>query len=138
MAEVYYTHALKEFPFPEFEGEKFLSEDVVWIQIGEKYRYVFINRAIYQCEYLEGGLTDSDKKVKFASPLGSMMRGKMLMKSVCGLKANIKGAIIYNCYKIENKMVIPKSLYLTSLYEKFLVFVTYPMGVVFHKKWNVN
>ena len=99
-------------------------------------KYVFINKAIYQCEYLEGGLTDSDKKMKFASPLGSMMRGKMLMKPACGVKTNIKGAIIYNCYKIESKKDIPKQLYLTSIYEKVLVFATAPLGRVFYKKWT--
>jgi glycosyltransferase involved in cell wall biosynthesis len=34
MAEVFYTSVLKEFPFPEFGNERFLSEDVVWILIG--------------------------------------------------------------------------------------------------------
>lgn len=28
-AEVFYTHCLKEFPFPEYSGEKFLGEDIV-------------------------------------------------------------------------------------------------------------
>lgn len=32
-AEVFYTHCLKEFPFPEYSGEKFLGEDIVWIRI---------------------------------------------------------------------------------------------------------
>lgn len=29
-AEIYNTEILKRYPFPEFEGEKFISEDVVW------------------------------------------------------------------------------------------------------------
>lgn len=138
MAEVYFTHTLKEFPFPEFPNERFLSEDIVWIQIGEKYKYVFVNKPIYQCEYLEGGLTDSDKSMKFASPLGSMMRGKMLMKKVCGLKVNFKGAIIYNCYKTDVNEMIPEILELQGIYEKFLAFITYPLGKVFYRKWRVN
>ncbi|MEG0527605.1 MAG: glycosyltransferase family A protein, partial [Longicatena sp.] len=101
MAEVFYSKVLKEFPFVMFDEEKFLSEDVVWIQIGKRYSFVFINKPIYQCEYFDDGLTANDKKVKFNSPLGSMMRGKMLMSKECGMKVNIKGAIIYNCYKLE-------------------------------------
>lgn len=99
MAEVFRTRVLKEFPFPEFQGERFLSEDVVWIQIGLKYQYAFINKPIYQCEYLEGGLTANDKPMKFASPCGSMLRGKMLMSKECGIVQNFKGAIIYDCYR---------------------------------------
>lgn len=136
MAEVFYTEALKKHPFPEFEGEKFLSEDVVWIQIGKEYKFVFINKAIYQCEYLEGGLTANDKPLKFASPLGSMMRGKMLMSRECGLKANIRGAIIYNCYKKCVKDGIPEMLLCHGFFDNLLTFLMKPMGVLFYRKWG--
>ena len=33
MAEVWYTHCLKEYLFPEFQGEKFLGEDIVWVRM---------------------------------------------------------------------------------------------------------
>lgn len=136
MAEVFKTEVLKEFPFPEFEGERFLSEDVVWIQIGLKYLYVFINKAIYQCEYLQGGLTDNDKPMKFASPLGSMLRGKMLMTKECGLIANVKGAIIYDCYKRKyNRKVSDQRLHLTGR-EKSLCLITKGVSLIFYKKWE--
>lgn len=132
MAEVFRTEVLKEFPFPEFPGERFLSEDVVWIPIGLKYQYVFINKPIYQCEYLEGGLTDNDKKMKFASPLGSMMRGKQLMNKECGIKVNIKGAIIYNAYDI----VPGARVFCDNFRQKMLVFLMKPLGKIFRKKWS--
>lgn len=136
MAEVFYTEVLKKYPFPEFLGERFLSEDVVWIELGKKFQHVFINKAIYQCEYLEGGLTDNDKPLKFASPLGSMMRGKMLMTRECGWKANIKGAIIYNCYKHEVKGKVPDSVAVNSLSDRIVIFMTQPLGRVFYKHWK--
>lgn len=138
MAEVFWTKALKEFPFPEFTGECFLSEDVVWIQIGLKYDYVFIDQPIYQCEYLEGGLTANDKKMKFASPLGSMMRGKMLMHPECGLKANIKGAVIWNCYRQEVISKVPPKVNITTLREKILVFATKIVGRYYNRKWKAS
>lgn len=86
-----------------------------------RYQYAFINKAIYQCEYLEGGLTANDKIMKFASPLGSMMRGKALMYKECGLKQNLKGAIIYDCYKRSiNQRQLDNRLELNR-YEKFYV-----------------
>lgn len=99
MAEVFKTKYLKEYPFPEFPGEKFISEDVVWIEIGKVSNSVYINKVIYICQYLQGGLTDNDKPMKFASPCGSMLRGKMLMSKECGIVQNFKGAIIYDCYR---------------------------------------
>lgn len=136
MAEVFKSGILKKYPFPVFANEKFLSEDVVWIQMGLKYESVFINKPIYQCEYLPGGLTDNDKKMKFASPLGSMMRGSMLMKKECGIKANIKGAIIYNCYKHEliNKPNYGK--FNLTIREKILCFIVWPLGKTFNTKWK--
>lgn len=135
MAEVFYTTVLKEDTFPEFCDEKFLSEDVVWINIGRKHLFVFINQPIYQCEYLECGLTANDKKIKFASPLGSMMRGKMLMSKECGIKANIKGAIIYNCYKSEVPQELPEVLKLDIRMTLFTI-LTKPLGRIYNKKWR--
>lgn len=136
MAEVFVTNVLKEFPFPEFENERFLSEDVVWIAIGEKYKFLFVNKSIYQCEYLNDGLTSNDKKMKFASPLGSMLRGKMLMLPVCGWKVNIKGAIIYNCYKLEITGECPKLLELNMIRDRILVFGLRRIGKYYNTKWK--
>lgn len=136
MAEVFKTPVLKEFPFPEFQGERFLSEDVVWIQMGLKYQYVFINKPIYRCEYLEGGLTANDKPMKFASPRGSMMRGKMLMKMECGIKQNLKGAIIYDCYKKMINNHLKKNDLQLTLRESALCFCCEPLSYYFYWKWK--
>ena len=134
MAEVFRTEVLKNHPFPEYPDEKFLSEDVVWIEIGKKYDSVFIHKAIYQCEYLEGGLTAEDKRMKFASPKGSMMRGKQLMSKPCGMKTNLKGAIIYNCYRRNtDRFSLP-----LSLREKTLCILAYPLSSYFYKKWTAD
>lgn len=59
-AEVYKTEILKKYPFPEFEGEKFLSEHVVWDTIAKDgYKIRWFNEVIYLGEYLEDGLTKS-------------------------------------------------------------------------------
>jgi glycosyltransferase involved in cell wall biosynthesis len=59
-AEIYKTEILKKFPFPEFEGERFLSEHVVWDSIAKAgYKLRWFSEVIYKCEYLEDGLTRS-------------------------------------------------------------------------------
>lgn len=136
MAEVFVTDVLKEFPFPEFRGEKFLSEDVVWIQLGMKLKHVFINKIIYQCNYLTDGLTANDKRMKFASPLGSIMRGKMLMQKECGLIVCVKGAIIYNCYLREVDGDIPDCLKLQGVGQRILCFLLKPMGMYYNTIWK--
>lgn len=136
MAEVFVTEVLKKFPFPEYEGEKFLSEDINWIKIGKEYKFLFVNKIIYRCNYLENGLSANDKLLKFNSPVGSMMRGKMLMSKECGFKTNIKGAIIYNCYSLGCNKKDCKVVKIDSLFSRVLVFITKPLGLYFYKKWR--
>ena len=134
MAEVFMTQILRQYPFPEFAGEKFISEDVVWIEIGKSFDTVYLNKSIYICEYLDGGLTANDKPMKFASPLGSMLRGKQLMLRQNGLMVNIKGAIIYNCYAHVNQT--NEKILLESNYEKVLVMLMKPLGMLFLLIWK--
>lgn len=57
-AEVYRTDILRVYPFPEFEGERFLPESVVWDEIAhDGYKLRWHGDVIYMCEYLEDGLT---------------------------------------------------------------------------------
>lgn len=65
-AEVFYTDLLKRYPFPVFDGENFLSEDIVWNRIArDGYKIRWFNEGLYFCEYLEGGLSrSSDKELK--------------------------------------------------------------------------
>jgi len=136
MAEVFYTEVLKMNPFPVFENERFLSEDVCWIEIAKMWDTVFIKKPIYVCQYLEDGLTRTDKQIKFASPKGSVLRGKQLMYSRCGLMVNIKGSIIYNCYIQEIKEELPPLIRLTNKREKLLVIITKPIGYYYNFKWK--
>lgn len=136
MAEVYKTKYLKQFPFPEFVGEKFISEDVVWIEIGKVSDAVYLNKVIYICEYLPDGLTSNDKPMKFASPLGSMLRGKRLMSKECGLRENIRGAIIYSCYKKEVRQDLPRILIVEDIRDRFLLLLVAPCAIYFNRKWR--
>lgn len=60
-AEVYRTSILKSYPFPEFEGEQFIPENVVWDEIAHNgYKLRWHRDVIYICEYLEDGLTKNN------------------------------------------------------------------------------
>ncbi len=57
-AEIYKTDILKQFPFPEFEGEYFITENVCWDAIAAAgYCLRWYNIPIYICEYLDDGIT---------------------------------------------------------------------------------
>ena len=98
-AEVYYTAVLKKYPFEVFEGEKFMPEDAVWLKMSGPYNMVHINRVIYICDYLEGGLTKTGRKMKIYSPYGMMYRSAVYLNDPdVKLKVKIKMMILYHIY----------------------------------------
>lgn len=80
-SEVFYTDILKKYPFPEFEGEKFVTEDVVWSRIAaDGYKIRWTNEDIYICEYLDDGLTSKGREIYINSPLGYALYVKQIAK----------------------------------------------------------
>ena len=71
-AEVMRTSTLRQYPFPEFEGEKFLSEGCLMTKMAERYVTRFVTLPMVICEYLPGGLTDNIKRLMRENPLGVM------------------------------------------------------------------
>lgn len=97
-AEVYFTSCLKEFPFPEFEGERFLGEDVVWTRMSRKYKMVHINKPIYISDYLETGLTRNRRNNNIKSPNGCMTRANEYLSNDVNFKFREKCALQYLIY----------------------------------------
>lgn len=70
-AEVFYTDLLRRYPFPEFAGERFCTECVIWDRIAaDGYKLRFYNRIAIICNYLEDGLTRSGSTVFLKNPKG--------------------------------------------------------------------
>lgn len=70
-AEICYTEILKKYKFPEFPGENFITESVVWYKIAnDGYKIKWINKIIYICEYLEDGLTKNSKYLALNNFIG--------------------------------------------------------------------
>lgn len=98
-AEVFFTEILKQYPFPEYDGEKFLPEDLVWMKMSGSYQMVHINKCIYISEYLEGGLTKTGHSMKIYSPYGMMERSRIYLddSKVC-YKVKVKMMMLYLIY----------------------------------------
>jgi glycosyltransferase involved in cell wall biosynthesis len=78
-AEAYRTSVLREFPFPEFEGETFLTEAVALYRMAKKYYLRWTNAPLYVCEYLKDGLTKNISTHLEKSPKGYRLYYKELM-----------------------------------------------------------
>ena len=73
-AEVFITEVLRKYPFPEYEGERFISEAVVWNKIAfEGYKLRWFNENIYFFEYQEDGLTNHLRENYRKNPRGYLL-----------------------------------------------------------------
>ena len=132
--EVFYTSILKDYPFPVFDNEKFLGESVVWIPMALKYKMVFINEPIYQCEYLEEGLTKSGRKLRISCPKGGMCYAKLNLLKEFKLLHRIKYGILYNTYSYFAKETILDIVHLKE--HMPLLLLTRPFGYLVYWLWH--
>ncbi len=71
---IFYTEILKKNRFPEFKGEKFLTEAVLWNRIASQgYKSRYFQDIIYIGDYLDDGLTKKGNKRFKNSPNGLLL-----------------------------------------------------------------
>ena len=96
--EVLRAELFKKYPFPVFEGEKFLAETALWNRIALDSLFVYINIPIYICAYHEDGLTKSGRKMRVSNPIGGMYTSYLRMNKQCRMIERIKAALLFVCY----------------------------------------
>jgi len=81
LAEVIKTNVLRKFKFPDFQGEKFCAEGLIWNRLATSgYKILFFNIPIYNGEYLEGGLSANSIKNRRKSATYTMQLYSELLK----------------------------------------------------------
>ena len=95
MKEIFRTDILRQFPFPEIEGERFCPEALVWTRIAQKYQLRFFNRPIYIAEYQPNGLTDNIVRIRRQSPVATMMTYAEQFALPIPFAQRVKAAINY-------------------------------------------
>lgn len=96
--EVIRTSLFKKYPFPVFRGERFLAETALWYRAGLNGKCVYINKAIYICEYLEDGLSRSGRAMRIHNPRGGMYTSYLRMNRRCFIRERIRAGLLYICY----------------------------------------
>lgn len=114
-AEVFKSDILKKYEFPEFKGEKFVGEGVIWSKIAHNYDMVFVDKTIYVCNYLDNGLTKSGRKMRINNPNGGMYHAREYLNNNYTIKVREKNALLYLIYARFSK----KRIYDILKKEKF-------------------
>lgn len=131
--EILRTAILKEFPFPIFKDERFMSEGYLWAK-SSKYDTVYINKIIYLADYLEDGLTKSGRKLRIKNPEGGICTSELFLSSEFNMLCRIKHMMLYICYSLfahrKINTIVKKCQY------KFLCLLSMPFGVAIYLCWK--
>lgn len=125
-AEVVATSELKKYPFPQFKGEKYMGEGVLWHQIGSLTKTLFVNKVIYIGNYMDDGLTSSGWNLRIKNPLGAMLNEKLLLNKDYPIFYRFKHSLVYIAYGIFSGKTI-KSIIKESGYPR-LIRTAVPLG----------
>lgn len=73
-AMIFYTEIMRRYPYPEFPGEKFMTEAVTWNRMAwDGYRVRYYNDIIWIYEYKLDGLTKAGYQVFLDNPWGTAL-----------------------------------------------------------------
>lgn len=92
---VFRTDIIRKFPFPAFEGERFLRESIIYNKIDEEYQYLILDRILYLADYYEDGLSKNASKLELKSPNGAALFRWDEFKHSTTLKTKIRNLISY-------------------------------------------
>lgn len=96
------TQVLKEFPFPVFEGEKFMKESVVYRRIAKQYKNLYIQEPIDKCEYLPDGLSVRYWSLMKENPQGAALSFSELAKSSISFREKVTALNMYWDFEKDN------------------------------------
>lgn len=105
-AEVFFTDCLRKYPFPVFEGEKFMTEAIVWNRMAiDNLKIRWYNKSFYYCEYQPMGLSMSRPELKSFKGYTLFVKEFLHYKSsTFKEKTKILGVFVENAHvkKIKN------------------------------------
>lgn len=101
---VFYTDVHRQYRYPEFEGEKFIAEAVVWNRMAKDgYQIRCFNDVIYLIEHQEDGYTKKISQILIQSPKGyGLWKAEQVSFLKYGFLRRIKEYYIFYC-DLQNK-----------------------------------
>ena len=98
-AEVVRTELVRKYPFPSFEGERFVSEYYLWQSISEEgLKLRWFNKPTYCGDYLDDGLTANMREIMRRSPLGRSFVDNFTLGTHAPLSLKLNSAVNYTRY----------------------------------------
>ena len=118
-AEVFFTNIIKQYRFPVFEGENFLTEAIMWNRIAnDGYVLRWINKGFYVCRYQPDGLSMRSGTLKAYNGYSLYIRELLRYREIPTIeKIKWLGVYSFLCHEngisdIQTSTKIEKSVFL--------------------------
>ncbi len=93
---VFLTKVIRDYPFPEIDGEKFVPEALVYNRISACYKLLCVDKAIKRVEYLPDGYSSNYFRVCKSNPQAQIIYYKELYQLI----PSLYNAAAYDMYSI--------------------------------------
>ena len=124
---IFPTAIAKKYPFPIFDGEKFVGENVVYDRIEQECDAFLLPEVITVCEYLEDGYSQNFGKLLGQNPSGFCVYFMQRIDLMPSLISKMICAGKYWCFRWISKN---KTLQYAGKY-RFICGLGWPLGLVF-------
>ncbi len=124
------TDVLRKYPFPEIDGEKFITEAFVYDQIDQNHQLILFPYYSQYCEYREDGYSRNIFKVFWNNPKGYRMYYNLLVKIG---KRPVKNITRY----IGTSLLIRDHTTFKKSASPFLTLILYPIGILKFFKYKL-
>ncbi|MDD3138310.1 MAG: glycosyltransferase family A protein [Lachnospiraceae bacterium] len=96
---IFSTNFAKKYPFPVFNGEKFVTEAVIYDKMACDTNVVLLPKTLMICEYQQDGLTQNLYKTMLANPKGYQLYHAQRVDLVNSMNKRFAHAIRYQAFR---------------------------------------
>ena len=89
------TAVLRQFPYPEIPGEKFIAEGIVWTRMSQSYKARFINERLKIVRYQADGLSASSARLRVDNAVGARLYYQESLRAELPLSSRLRDAVNY-------------------------------------------
>ena len=124
---VYRTDLIKKFPYPEYEGEKYVGLDYKYKKLDENYELALVNKSICVVEYMEDGSSKNILRQYINNPKGwCFFRVENLKIPNTSFSYKFKESVHY----ISSSLIARDKKFLNKAPYKMLAIIAIPFGFI--------
>lgn len=131
------TDILRRFPFPEFDGEKFITESLVWNRIAMRYRTRYVNEVLQIHEYRGDGLTANVVRIRVNSPQGTTLYYREHLAHPITLGERLRTGINYLRFALHGRQLIDSFLRPPCARALLFMLMPFSIGLYLRDRWSL-